>query len=62
MSVPEYTKRAIAKYQAKFERININFPEGTKERIRTLTDESVSGYVKRLVSDDLDRLEKKCNK
>lgn len=57
MAVPEYTKRAIAKYQAKFERTNINFPAGTREKIKTLTGESVSGYVKRLVSDDLERLE-----
>lgn len=57
MGVPEYTRKAIAKYQSKFERVNINFPDGTKERIKTMTGESVNGYVNRLVKEDLERLE-----
>lgn len=56
-TTPEYTKKAINKYNAKFDRIAVNLPKGTKERIKELTGKSCNAYVSALVLSDLDRLE-----
>ena len=55
--VPEYNLRAINKYNAKFDRIAVNLPKGTKERIKELTGKSCNAYLSELVLVDLDRLE-----
>lgn len=57
MSVPEYTKRAIANYNNKFDRITVNLPKGTKERIKELTGQSGNGFISALVLDELERIE-----
>ena len=56
---PEYTKKAINKYNSKFDRIAVNLPKGTKERIKALTGKSCNAYVSELVVKDLDSLESK---
>lgn len=56
--VPEYNLRAINKYNAKFDRIAVNLPKGTKERIKKLTGKSCNAYLAELALADLDRLEK----
>lgn len=55
--VPEYNLRAINKYNAKFDRIAVNLPKGTKERIKELTGKSCNAYLSGLALADLDRLE-----
>lgn len=40
-----------------FDRVSVTLPKGTKERI-TATGESVNGFIKRLVLDELQKLEK----
>lgn len=57
MGTPDYTKRAIQKYQASKERIVLLMEQGTKERIKQATGQSVNGYISSLVKADLDRLE-----
>lgn len=57
--VPEYNLRAINKYNAKFDRIAVNLPKGTKERIKELTGKSCNAYLSELALADLDRLERK---
>lgn len=57
--VPEYNLRAINKYNAKFDRIAVNLPKGTKERIKELTGKSCNAYLSELALADLDRLEVK---
>lgn len=57
-TTPSYTKKAIADYQKKFDRIHINFEKGTKERVNAITDESLTSMVNRLVKAELERLEK----
>ena len=42
---PEYTKRAIKNYNAKFDRIAVNLPIGTKERIKEMTGTSYTEYL-----------------
>ena len=46
---PEYTKKAINKYNSKFDRIAVNLPIGTKERIKELTGKSCNAYISDLV-------------
>lgn len=51
---PEYTKRATANYQAKYDLIQVRFPKGTRERIKeALTDKSTNDYIVGLVLADL---------
>lgn len=54
---PEYTKNAINKYNSKFDRIAVNLPKGTKERIKELTGESCNAYISALVLENLEQLE-----
>lgn len=54
---PEYTKNAINKYNSKFDRIAVNLPIGTKDRIKELTGKSCNAYISALVLADLGRLE-----
>ena len=56
---PDYTKTAIAKYQAGKDRLNLLMDAGTKDRIKALygDDVSITAYIKKLVSDDLDKME-----
>lgn len=55
---PEYTKRAIANYNAKFDRFTVSFQKGTKERIKQLTGKSANAFINELVQKELERLEK----
>ena len=36
-TTPEYTKKAINKYNAKFDRFAVNLPKVTKKRIKNIT-------------------------
>lgn len=56
---PEYTKKAIQNYNNKFDRIAVNLPKGTKNKIKVLTGKSCNAYVSELVVKDLDSLENK---
>lgn len=53
---PEYTRKAIEKYNAKFERIQINAPKGTKDKIKS-TGETVPGLINRLLVEYFEKLE-----
>lgn len=55
--VPEYNLRAINKYNSKFDRIAVNLPLGSKERIKELTGKSCNAYISQLVLEDLERIE-----
>ena len=57
--VPEYNLRAIKKYNNKFDRVAVNLPKGTKDKIKELTGgESCNKYIARLVIQDIERLER----
>ena len=55
---PEYTKKAINKYNSKFDRIAVNLPIGTRERIKELTGKSCNAYISELVLAELERIER----
>ena len=55
IKTPEYTRKAIAKYQAKFDRVNINLPRGLKDQVKAATGESVNSLVVRLLVAELEK-------
>ena len=55
---PEYTKKAIQNYNNKFDRVAVNLPKGTKDKIKELTGKSCNAYISELVINDLEKLEK----
>lgn len=57
MKTPSYIRNAQNRYNAKFDIIQVKLDKGTKERIRSITEESYNEYIKRLVMDDLERKE-----
>lgn len=57
MKTPSYVRNAQNRYNAKFDIIQVKLDKGTKERIRSITEESYNEYIKRLVMDDLERKE-----
>ena len=54
---PDYTKKAIQRYNDKFDRIAVNLPKGTKDKIKELTGLSCNKYISSLVLEDLQRME-----
>lgn len=58
---PDYTRKAVANYNSRFDRVSINLPKGTKEKIKELTGLSCNQYIKNLVLEDLKSLEDKTN-
>lgn len=58
-NTPEYTKRAIQNYNSKFDRVAVNLPKGTKDRIKELTGgASCNAFINVLVREKLEELEK----
>lgn len=54
----EATRRAIYKYDDKFERINCRLAKGTKERIEKLGYKSANDFIKLAVAEKLEHDEK----
>ena len=55
---PEYTKKAIKKYNEKFDRVAVNLPKGTKDKIKELTGISCNKFISELVIRKLQEMEK----
>ena len=51
-------KRQNEYIKGAFDRVSVTLPKGTKERIRAATSESINGFINRLISEELKRLEK----
>ena len=51
-------KRQNEYIKGAFDRVSVTLPKGTKERIRSATTESINGFINRLISEELERLEK----
>ena len=58
MSTPDYIRRSQNNYNAKFDIIQIKAPKGTKERITTLSGQSMAAFCLQCVLDRLDELER----
>ena len=50
----EATRRAIYKYEDKFERVNCRFAKGTKDRIEKLGYKSANDFIKLAVAGRLE--------
>ena len=57
MATPQYTKDAINRYNAKFDRVAVNLPKGSKDRIKELTGKSCNAFICELVKTKLEQLE-----
>jgi hypothetical protein len=49
--IPEYTKKAINKYNSKFDRCAVNLPIGSKQIIADNTGKSVNQFLNDLFQD-----------
>lgn len=56
---PDYNLKAVQNYNSKFDRVAVNLPKGTKEKIKELTGKSCNAYISELVLADIARLENK---
>ena len=54
----DYTRKAIEKYQSKFERFTISLPIGSRERIKEVTGKSLNQYFNDLFVEDMERRDK----
>ena len=53
---PEYTRKATANYQSKFDLVQIRLQKGTKDTIKeVIKDSSVNDYIVNLVMEDLEK-------
>lgn len=57
-TTPEYTKKAIKNYNSKFDRVAVNLPKGTKEKIKNLTGKSCNAFISELVVNEIKNIEK----
>ena len=64
--MPEYTekqkeqrRKAVADFMRTVDRVNCQFPLGTKERIKELTGKSCNAFIKETVIKELDKIERK---
>lgn len=57
VATPQYTKDAINRYNAKFDRVAVNLPKGSKDRIKELTGKSCNAFICELVKTKLEQLE-----
>ena len=67
--MPEYTekqreqrRKAVADFMKTVDRVNCQFPLGTKERIKELTGKSCNAFIKETVIKELDIIERKKSK
>lgn len=54
----EAQRKAVYKYDEKFERVNCRFPEGTKSRIKKAGYDSINKFIISAVMDKLEKEEK----
>ena len=58
LKTTEAQRKAIYKYDDKFERVNCRFESGTKERIEKAGYKSLNNFIKLAVAEKLEREEK----
>lgn len=58
LKTTEAQRKAVREYEKKNDRINIIFPAGTKERMKSVGIKNPSTFVKEVVNAELERMEK----
>ena len=55
----EQRRKAVADFMKTVDRVNCQFPLGTKERIKELTGKSCNAFIKETVVKELNKIERK---
>lgn len=55
----EQRRKAVNEFMKTVDRVNCQFPKGTKERIKNLTGKSCNAFIKETVVKELDKIERK---
>lgn len=55
----EQRRKAVGAFMETVDRVNCQFPKGTKERIKNLTGKSCNAFIKETVVRELDKIERK---
>lgn len=65
----EYTEKqmkqrreAVQRYSETVDRVNCQFPKGTKERIKKATGKSCNAFIKETILKELEKIERKALK
>ena len=54
----EQRRQAVARFMEGVDRVNCQLPKGTKDRIRKLTGKSCNAFIKEVVLEKLEDIEK----
>lgn len=57
----EKRRQAVKRHEMNVDRVNCRLPLGTKERIRKITGMSCDAFIKQVVVQELERIEKEQN-
>lgn len=52
-----YTRAAVDKYNSKFDRITINLPLGSKDKIVTATGKSAAAWCREILENELNKID-----
>ena len=52
-------RKAVADYMKTVDRVNCQFPKGTKDRIKALTGKSCNAFIKETIIKELNKIERK---
>lgn len=55
----EQRRKAVNAFMETVDRVNCQFPKGTKERIKNLTGKSCNAFIKETIIRELDKIERK---
>ncbi len=55
----EQRRKAVNEFMKTVDRVNCQFPKGTKDRIKELTGKSCNAFIKETVVRELDKIERK---
>lgn len=54
---PDYTKKAVSNYRNKFDLVQVRFPKGTKERLKSVGIENINEFIVNCVLETINRAE-----
>lgn len=58
LKTSEAQRKAVREYEKKNDRINVIFPAGTRDRMKSVGVKNPSTFIKEVVAAELDRMEK----
>ncbi len=58
LKTSEAQRKAVREYEKKNDRINVIFPSGTRDRMKSVGVKNPSTFIKEVVAAELERMEK----